>query len=76
MAFLRGVNEEESKSGDEYKGSNYTDVLNLELAQSYSVVLIEYNEEDVASHGKCPEYICQWKPIRRVVNIGMICSMS
>lgn len=54
MASLRGVDEEEGYSRGEYKGSNYTDVLHLELAQSFSIVVIEDSKEDVASHCKCP----------------------
>jgi hypothetical protein len=72
-ASLRGADEEEGYSRDEYKGSNYTNVLHLELAQSFSIVLIEDNKKDVASHGKCPEYICQRKPVRLIVNVGVSC---
>ena len=57
-ASLRGADEEEGHSGDEYKGGNYTNVLHLELVQGFGILLIEDNKEDVASHGKCPEYIC------------------
>jgi len=71
MASLRGADKEEGYSRGEYKGSNYTDVLHLELAQSFSVVVIEDSKEDVASHCKCPEYVCQWKPVILLVNIGV-----
>ena len=57
-ASLRGADEEEGYSRDKHKGSNYTNVLHLELVQIFSLVLIEDNKEDVASHSKCPEYIC------------------
>ena len=73
MASLRGVDEEEGYSGDEYKGSYYTNVLHLERAQRFSIVVMEDSKEDVASHGKCPEYICQWKPVMLLVNVGVSC---
>src|ERR1700679_1199585 len=56
-AFLRGVDKEEGYSWDQYQGGNYTNVLDLELAQIFCLVLVEDNEEDVQSHGKGPEYI-------------------
>ncbi len=62
MTFLRRVDEEKGESRDERQCTDYRNVLDLELAQSHRVVLIEYNQEDVYSHGKSPEYIGQWEP--------------
>jgi hypothetical protein len=68
-AFRLGVDEEEGCRRDAAQYSNYSSVLPFELAQSHSIVFIEHNKEDVDSHGKCPEYICQWKPVRFVVSV-------
>jgi hypothetical protein len=69
-ASLRGANKEKRGSWDQYKDSDYDKVLDLELAQIFSFVLMEDNKEDVQSHGKCPEYICQREPVRLIVNGG------
>lgn len=68
---LWGVDEEESHGRDKYKGSNDTNVLLLKHTQSFSIILIEDNKEDVPSCGKCPEYICQRKPAILLVNIAL-----
>jgi hypothetical protein len=63
MALFRSVDEEKGYSRDEYKGSNYTKVFQLELPQSFGIVSIEDNKEDIKSHGECPEHVRRWKPI-------------
>lgn len=69
MAFRRGLDEEKGCSRDTAQRSNYSSVLPFELSQSRRIVFMENNKEDVDSHGKCPEYICQWKPVRFVVSV-------
>jgi len=49
--------EEEAYRRDEYKETDYPNVFFLELTQVFSLILVENDQEDVASQGKCPKHI-------------------
>lgn len=69
---LWGVDEEEYQGRNKHKGSDDNNVHLLKLTQGLSVVLVEYHKKDIDGRGKCPEYICQWKPATLLSVIIMI----
>ena len=61
-ASLWGVDKEEYQGRDKHKGSNDDNIHLLQLAQRFSIILVEDHKKYIDGRGKCPEYICQWKP--------------
>jgi hypothetical protein len=62
------VDKEEDESRDEYHCGDYADVFHFEFVQISAISPTEDNEEDVVSHGECPENICQREPEQLAVN--------